>query len=126
MAPLRVSPAAILNLRYCLTAKWSGSFSSNCSKWIGEYDITADELLSGAGGNTATKTEQAEKLILDLLADGKKLASEEIVKAAAQAGISERTVQNAKRNMSDILGARRIGGQWYNFIKKKHQPETAS
>lgn len=31
--------------------------------WIGEYDITADELLSGAGGNTATKTEQAEKLI---------------------------------------------------------------
>ena len=38
--------------------------------WIGEYDITADELLSGAGGNNATKTEQAERLILDLLADG--------------------------------------------------------
>ena len=49
--------------------------------WIGEYDITADELLSGAGGNTATKTEQAERLILDLLADGKELASEDIVKA---------------------------------------------
>ena len=48
--------------------------------WIGEYDITADELLSGAGGNTATKTEQAERLILDLLADGKELASEDIVK----------------------------------------------
>ena len=60
--------------------------------WIGEYDITADELLSGAGGNTATKTEQAEKLILDLLADGKELASEDIVKAAAEAGISERTL----------------------------------
>ncbi len=43
-------------------------------EWIGEYDITADELLSGAGGNTATKTEQAEKLILDLLADGKAYA----------------------------------------------------
>ncbi|BDE85859.1 hypothetical protein CE91St42_03170 [Oscillospiraceae bacterium] len=94
-------------------------------EWIGEYDITADELLSGAGGNTATKTEQAERLILDLLADGKELASEDIVKAAAEAGISERTVQNAKRNMGDILGARRVGGQWYNFIKKK-QPETAS
>ena len=64
--------------------------------WIGEYDITADELLSGAGGNTATKTEQAERLILDLLADGKELASEDIVKAAAEAGISERTVQNCK------------------------------
>ena len=93
--------------------------------WIGEYDITADELLSGAGGNTATKTEQAEKLILDLLADGKELASEDIVKAAAEAGISERTVQNAKRNMGGILGARRVGGQWYNFIKKKQPPEPA-
>ena len=72
--------------------------------WIGEYDITADELLSGAGGNTATKTEQAERLILDLLADGKELASEDIVKAAAEAGISERTVQNAKRNMGGTLG----------------------
>ena len=94
--------------------------------WIGEYDITADELLSGAGGNTATKTEQAERLILDLLADGKELASEDIVKAAAEAGISERTVQNAKRNMGGTLGARRVGGQWYNFIKKKQPPEPAS
>ena len=93
---------------------------------IGEYDITAEELLSGAGGNTATKTEQAERLILDLLADGKELASEDIVKAAAEAGISERTVQNAKRNMGGILGARRVGGQWYNFLKKKQPPETAS
>ena len=94
--------------------------------WIGEYDITANELLSGAGGNNATKTEQAERLILDLLADGKELASEDIVKAAAEAGISERTVQNAKRNMGGILGARRVGGQWYNFIKKKQPPEPAS
>ena len=94
--------------------------------WIGEYDITADELLSGAGGNTATKTEQAEKLILELLANGKELASEDIEKAAVDAGISERTVQNAKRNMGGILGARRVGGQWYNFIKKKQPPEPAS
>ena len=94
--------------------------------WIGEYDITADELLSGTGGNTETKTEQAERLILDLLADGKEMASEDIVKAAAEAGISERTVQNAKRNMGGILGARRVGGQWYNFIKKKQPPEPAS
>ena len=65
-------------------------------------------------------------MILDLLADGKELASEEIVKAATEAGISERTVQNAKRNMSSILGARRVGGQWYNFIKKKQPPEPAS
>ena len=95
-------------------------------EWIGEYDITADELLSGAGGNTATKTEQAERLILELLADGKELASEDIVKAAAEAGISERTVQNAKRNMSAVLGAKRIGGQWYNFLKKPQPPQPAN
>ena len=89
-------------------------------------DVYKRQLLSGAGGNTATKTEQAERLILDLLADGKELASEDIVKAAAEAGISERTVQNAKRNMGGILGARRVGGQWYNFIKKKQPPEPAS
>ena len=58
------------------------------------------------------------------LADGKELASEDIVKAAAEAGISERTVQNAKRNMGGILGARRVGGQWYNFIKKKQPART--
>ena len=61
-----------------------------------------------------------------VLADGKELASEDIVKAAAEAGISERTVQNAKRNMGGILGARRVGGQWYNFIKKKQPPEPAN
>ena len=81
--------------------------------WIGEYDITADELLSGAGGNTTTKTEQAEKLILDLLADGKELASEDIVKAAAEAGISERTVKNARRNLDTRIEVIRRGNQWY-------------
>ena len=31
-----------------------------------------------------------------------------------------------KRNMGGILGARRVGGQWYNFLKKKQPPKTAS
>ena len=78
--------------------------------WIGEYDITADELLSGAGGNTRSSV---EKLILDLLADGKELASEDIVKAAAEAGISERTVKNARRNLDTRIEVIRRGNQWY-------------
>ena len=78
--------------------------------WIGEYDITADELLSGVVGNTATKTEQAEKLILNLLTNRKELASEDFVKVAAETGISERTVQSAKCNMGGILGARSVSG----------------
>ena len=86
--------------------------------WIGEYDITADELLSGAGGNNATKTEQAEKLILDLLADGKELASEDIEKAAADAGISARTVRAAKKNLDGRIISKRIGAAWYHALKK--------
>ena len=85
---------------------------------VGEYDITADELLSGAGGNTATKTEQAEKLILDLLADGKELASEDIEKAAAEAGISARTVRAAKKNLDGRITSKRIGAAWYHALKK--------
>ena len=86
--------------------------------WIGEYDITADELLSGAGGNNATKTEQAERLILDLLADGKELASEDIEKAAAEAGISARTVRAAKKNLDGRITSKRIGAAWYHALKK--------
>ena len=87
-------------------------------EWIGEYDITADELLSGAGGNNATKTEQAERLILDLLADGKELASEDIEKAATEAGISARTVRAAKRNLDGRITSKRIGAAWYHALKK--------
>ena len=82
-------------------------------EWIGEYDITAEELLSGVGGNTATKTEQAEKLILDLLANGKELASEDVVKAASEAGISERTLKNARRSLDKEIEVIRRGNQWY-------------
>ena len=76
------------------------------------------ELLSGAGGNNATKTEQAEKLILDLLADGKELASEDIEKAAADAGISARTVRAAKKNLDGRITSKRIGAAWYHALKK--------
>ena len=68
--------------------------------WIGEYDITADELLSGAGGNTATKTEQAEKLILDLLGRRERTCQRGHCKGRSRSReYPTRTVQNAKRNM---------------------------
>lgn len=87
--------------------------------WIGEYDITADELLSGAGGNTATKTEQAERLILDLLADGKELASEDIEKAATEAGISARTVRAAKRNLDGALPQSALARHGITLLKSE-------
>ena len=47
-------------------------------EWIGAYDITADELLAGTDtAKTESKTAQAEALILELLADGKRMPSAE-------------------------------------------------
>ena len=50
-------------------------------EWIGAYDITADELLAGTdSGKTESKTAQAQMLILELLADGKRMPSAELEK----------------------------------------------
>ena len=56
-------------------------------EWIGAYDITADELLAGTDtAKTESKTAQAEMLILELLANGKKMPSAELEKAVNDRG----------------------------------------
>ena len=88
----------------------------NGFQWIGEYDMTADELLAGVE-HTETKAEQAEKLILDLLADGKQMLSADIDKAADQRGISARTVRTAKQSLGNKLISERSGTQWLLSLK---------
>ncbi len=88
----------------------------NGFQWIGEYDMTADELLAGVE-HMETKAEQAEKLILDLLADGKQMLSADIDKAAAQRGISARTVRTAKQSLGNKLISERSGTQWLLSLK---------
>ena len=78
--------------------------------------MTADELLAGVE-HTETKAEQAEKLILDLLADGKQVLSADIDKAAAQRGISARTVRTAKQSLGNKLVSERSGTQWLLSLK---------
>ena len=56
-------------------------------RWVGEYDITADEMLSGIEPQRETKTQQAKDLICTLLAGGKQVLSEDIDKAALERGI---------------------------------------
>ena len=94
--------------------------------WIGEYDITADELLSGAGGNTATKTEQAEKLILDLPCRRERTCQRGHCKGRSRSRNIREDGTERQAQHGRYLGARRVGGQWYNFIKKKQPPEPAS
>ena len=78
--------------------------------------MTADELLAGVE-HTETKAEQAEKLILDLLADGKQMLSADIDKAAAQRDISARTVRTAKQSLGNKLVSERSGTQWLLSLK---------
>ena len=72
-------------------------------RWVGEYDITADEMLSGIEPQRETKTQQAKDLICALLAGGKQGLSEDIDKAALERGIPGRTVRDAKRELGDAL-----------------------
>ena len=80
-------------------------------RWVGEYDITADEMLSGIEPQRETKTQQAKDLICTLLAGGKQALSEDIDKAALERGIPGRTVRDAKRELGDALKSKIVEGR---------------
>lgn len=72
-------------------------------RWVGDYDITADELLNGIEKKRESKTQEAKDLICALLAGGKEVLSEEIDRAAVAKGISPRTVRDAKKELGTAL-----------------------
>ena len=72
-------------------------------RWVGDYDITADELLNGIEKKRESKTREAKDLICALLAGGKEVLSEEIDRAAVAKGISPRTVRDAKKELGAAL-----------------------
>ena len=80
-------------------------------RWVGEYDITADEMLSGIEPQRETKIQQAKDLICALLAGGKQVLSEDIDKAALERGIPGRTVRDAKRELGDALKSKIVEGR---------------
>ena len=80
-------------------------------RWVGEYDITADEMLSGIEPQRETKTQQAKDLICTLLAGGKQVLSEDIDKAALERNIPGRTVRDAKRELGDALKSKIVEGR---------------
>lgn len=88
--------------------------------WSGFCDTTASELLSGNGPNT-TKTEQAERLLLELLKNGE-VASEELLAQASALGISERTLKIAKQNRG-VVAVRR-GDRWYARLPEEGKGVT--
>lgn len=84
--------------------------NENGFSWLEGYsDITADELLCGYSNET--KTSIAERLIRDMLEDGREVNVNKILSAAKGKDISERTVNNAKSRIPNIQ-TRKVGKGW--------------
>lgn len=87
-------------------------------RWIGAYDITAEDLLAGGeGSKMELKQELAAKLIMDFLTEGKKVSIAEINAEAKERGISERTVRLAKNSMGDRIASERQGKDWWIWLR---------
>ncbi len=106
---LSVADIGILYLTIYSASILFSLHSNTGFSWNGFCDTTASELLSGSG-SSITKTEQAERLLLELLKHGE-VASEELLKQSSALGISERTLKIAKQNQG-VVSVRR-GDRWY-------------
>lgn len=73
-------------------------------KWLGEYDISIEDLLMGkAGTKKETKLEKAQKLILELLNKRKVMCLEELEAELLAYGISSRTGRGARKQLESRL-----------------------
>lgn len=89
-------------------------------RWIGAYDISAEDLLAGGDGTKAElKQEQAMKLIYELLSDGREVSVAELNKEAIERGISERTVRMVRNSMKEKLESERRGKDWWIWLKRQ-------
>ena len=84
-------------------------------EWIGDYEITADEVLGGIAPKV-NKLEQAKKMLRELAETSTSVQSSEIFDMAEDLNISKRTLENAKKELG--IKARRIGNSWYSNIYK--------
>ena len=80
-------------------------------QWIGDYEITVDEVLGGIAPK-ANKMEQAKQMLREQNA----VLSNEIFDRADELGISKRTLENAKKELG--IRARKINNAWYWELDK--------
>lgn len=77
--------------------------------WLGKYDITVEELLSGY--STENKHGQAEEFLKDILKDSQSVSASDIFIKGKNIGISKRTLENVKQELG--IKSVRIGTAWY-------------
>ena len=85
----------------------------NGFEWIGEYDISADDLLSG--DSRGQKSRKAKEFLLEILADGG-MAQKKIEEEAEKRGIKKKTLRNAKLEL-EIDSVKR-GNQWFWMLSE--------
>ena len=86
--------------------------------WLGDYEITADEVLGGIAPK-ANKLEQAKRMLRELAETSNAVQSNEIFDMAEEQGISKRTLENAKKEL--CIRARKINDSWYWELDKIKQ-----
>lgn len=86
----------------------------NGFRWLGHYDISADNLLCGIPREK--KSEQAENLILEYLSQGK-YPQQALLKKAQAIGISKRVLDEAKKELN--VRSLKEGSQWYWELPEK-------
>ena len=85
----------------------------NGFNWIGEYDITLDELL--AGGITPQRDRQrqrAKDFLIDLFEGGGEVSSTEVYDLADKQNIAHRTLARAKSELGIISVQKADGWAW--------------
>lgn len=83
--------------------------------WMGDYEITVDEVLGGIAPK-ANKMELAKRLLRDLAEMQNAVQSNEIFDLAEEQGISKRTLENAKKELG--IRAKKINNSWYWELDK--------
>ncbi len=79
-------------------------------RWIGDYEITADEVLGGIAPK-GNKLDQAKQLLRGLSVENEMLLSTDIIELAKQAGLSKRTMETAKSELG--INAKKVNNSWY-------------
>ena len=87
-------------------------------EWKGDYEITADEVLGGIVPK-ANKQERAKGLLRELAKERDMMPSSEIFELAKEEGISQRTLENAKKELK--IFAKKIGDTWYWKLKTEEE-----
>lgn len=84
-------------------------------QWLGDYEITVDEVLGGIAPK-ANKMEQAKKILRELAETQNAVQSNEVFELAEEHGISKRTMENAKKDLG--IKAKKINNAWYWELDK--------